>query len=84
MKPRTVRLLKPKSDAWKRRASQRRYRKTAKGRAAQARASAKWYAKPENRARALARSAAWYQANKERKRSYQRVWIHFKRREAHT
>jgi len=80
MKVRVVNLLGPIRDESATRRAQRKYRRTAKGRAAQARAYAKWIARPENRAKAIARSIKWARDNPIAKRVYGRVWIATKRR----
>lgn len=74
MKARRVNLLGPEPKLTPKQRAQRKYRASAKGKAASARAFQKWYAKPENRAAACERARNWSKDNRTKKRVYQRVW----------
>lgn len=58
-----------------------RYRKTAKGRAAQKLAWSRWYSVAANRARCLARAKRHDAEHATERRVYKRIWIKTKRRE---
>lgn len=70
---RVIRLLNS-VELTPRQMAQRRYRRKAKGRAANQRAFAKWLAKPENRAHNIARVRKWAQENQARCRVYKRIY----------
>ena len=80
MKPRTVRLLKPERELTPRQLAQRKYRRSAKGKAAQARAWAKWYGNLLNHLAHNAKADKYHKEIGVNWRVYQRIWIATKRR----